>query len=118
MEQALTICEICGKTFTTSSDIDVCDACLKSVKSEPVIKKPSSTLVNAVKRVMKGQTSKALKVRACGCEIEKVLAGADKMGERMENIEINGINIIAHQLSDKIQVTYERDNQVISGYYA
>lgn len=115
----LTICEICGSTFeqTENDNLDVCYACRKPAKKQKKEKKPSSTLANAIKRVMKGQTSKALKVRVCGVSLDRVISDADKMGERMEDIEINGIVIAVHQLKDKIQITYKMNNKVISGYY-
>lgn len=116
----LMICEICGKTFNQNEndDLDVCYSC-RSVKKSKIKteKKPSSTLTNAIKRVIKGQSSKALKVRICGCSFERVVEDAEKIGQRLDNLNVNGIEIIVHQLSDKVQVTYINDNKIYSGYY-
>lgn len=119
MEKAeMVICEICGEGHTSYDDIDICESCRKPAKTIKTKKAPATKIEVALKRVMKGQNSRAItNLRECRCEIEKVLKGGEETGTRIEDLVIEGIKVYAYEMTEKTMVVFEKDSKIFSGYY-
>ena len=119
------ICEICGTTYNYSTSgeySEICQSCIdhKPAKQEkdtsPTVKK----LKSALKRVLKGQISKVLKVRECPCSIEKIISNASEKWTRLNNIELEGTTslVFEDKNSSRFMISYKKEGKIFQGYYS
>jgi hypothetical protein len=123
------ICEICGITFDSYNDVDVCQICsattltgtrpkkqqLKREKKAKVEKKVD--IKNIIKRHLSNRRTK-LYVEKKPVSLERIVNDACEIGTRLNDIIVEDITFIIIKLKNKIQVAYELNDFVFSGYYS
>lgn len=119
------ICEICGTTYESSTSgeySDICQVCIdyKPAKQAKDVSPTVKKLKSALKRVLKSQVSKVLKVRECPCDIEKIISNASERWTRLNNIELEGVTSLVFEetTGSKFMIAYKKDGKIFQGYYS
>ncbi len=125
------ICEICGTTHNHSASgehSEICQSCFDKKWGEnkshvvnkkevyPTVKKVKS----ALKRVLKGNVSKVLKVRECPASIEKIIKNASERWNRLSDIKLEGITslVFEEKFSSRFMIAYQKDGKIFQGYFS